>query len=312
MWKVYIRLPAHRTLRPPVRAGISLTTWRPLCLSGNSHHSLLMPTQGHISHQLLSALPVLKRYPPFTHTLVLWLPSGKLPNLPHVHETEPLPARAAFNSEQCPAPVQRASQRLLYWQVREGHVGGHQLKWKVPLKRSYNSSLSTQCGGRNSLSWYSHQTCWITKTQPKGVVSQDGSLDSKAVWSSHSTCSFQWSCLQHSFTKGFTDTTKRWQCLGQGRSWLHCWCQILWNNTLSICCGKNSPSSNTCQRFAKHLLQTVRTQTQQKLQILLEVLLRWCSHQIIWSWKTNHKTKKKIHPALSDFSFLQFEDWEVY
>lgn len=159
--------------------------------------------------------------------------------------------------------------------------------------------------GRNSLSWYRHQTCWIMKTQAKGVVSQDVNLDSKAVLSSQPICSFQWSCLQHSLTKGFTDTTKRWQSLveGQGRSWLHCWSQILWNDTLSVCCGKNSLSSNTCQRFAKHLLQTVRTQTQQTLQTLLEVLLRWCSHQIICSWKNNHKTqkKKKSHPAFSDF-----------
>lgn len=69
-------------------------------------------------------------------------------------------------------------------------------------------------------------------------------------------------------------------------------------------------SSNTCQRFAKHLLQAIRTQTQQILQTLLEVLLRWCSHQIVWSWKTNHKIQKKV--SLHFQIFLQFEDWEMF
>lgn len=74
--------------------------------------------------------------------------------------------------------------------------------------------------------------------------------------------------LQHSFTKSFTDTTKRWQSMvqGQERSWLHCWSQILGNYTLSICCGENTLLRNTCQRFAKHLLQNFRTQTQQIFQ----------------------------------------------
>lgn len=53
---------------------------------------------------------------------------------------------------------------------------------------------------------------------------------------------------------------------GQERSWLHCWSQILWNYTLSICCGENSLLSNTCQKFTKHLLQNFWTQTQQVFQ----------------------------------------------
>lgn len=174
MWKLYKRLPAHTTPSLLVRAGISLTTWRPLCLSGNPHQSLLMPNQGH-------SFTSFAQCPTCPFTLVLQLPSGKLPNLPHVHQTEPLPTRAAFNSEQsCSSsvcsPKDFCTGRM---QVRERHVGGHLPKWKVPLKSSYNSSLSTQC--RNSLSWYSNQTCWIMKTQPKGVASQDVSLDSKAV-----------------------------------------------------------------------------------------------------------------------------------
>lgn len=130
-----------------------------------------------------------------------------------------------------------------------------------------NCSLRARCGGRNTLSWHHHRTCWIMKAT-KGCsfvgckLGQQSSLD-------HPTLSAHFSDPDHSTAsqKALFSQQKGWQIMTWGeRSWLHCWRQVLWNYTLNICCGKNSLLSNNRQRFPKHLLQNFPTQTQQILQ----------------------------------------------
>lgn len=112
MWKLYIRLPALH--QPSCKSrNLSPVPWQPCVSQEILITHCWYQTKNAVSQELLSAQPVWKCYPPFTHTLVLWLPSGKLPNLPHIRQNHPKPE---LPSTQNSALLQFTLQRFLYWQ----------------------------------------------------------------------------------------------------------------------------------------------------------------------------------------------------
>lgn len=122
------------------------------------------------------------------HTLVPRLPSAANHQIClAAHQTELLQTRALFELSTGPCSNLMCSPQNLFIgrkQGREVHVSTTLVKGTTEKLVFFFCicSLRAWHGGRNSLSWYHHQTCWIMKTQPKGVVSWDVSLDSEAAY----------------------------------------------------------------------------------------------------------------------------------